>query len=108
MEDVTGHPKLGASWEGFAMEELLKFIKPDEAYFWNTVNRAELDLLMIKDGKPMGFEFKYSSSSRVTPSMRIALQDLKLDHLTVIVPKGEAYPLSSTITVSGLCEYIAF
>lgn len=106
MEDVLGHPKVGASWEGFALEELIKFLQPDEVYFWNTTNRAELDLLMLKDGKSIGFEFKYSYSPRVTPSMRVALEDLKLDYLTVIIPKGDPYPISPNITVCGLREYI--
>ena len=107
ISDISVHPKLGASWEGFAIEEIVKYFQPDELYFWATSNRAELDLLMIKDGIKHGFEFKYSYSPKITPSMHIAQQDLKLDHITIIIPRGEHYRLAENVSVFGLTEYIS-
>ena len=75
---------------------------PGEYYFWSTHSGAELDLLIIKDGKRLGFEFKYADAPRVTKSMRIALKDLKLDHLIIIYPGDKAFPLDISITVHGL------
>jgi len=106
IEDITAHPKLGASWEGFAIEELIKALQPDETYFWRTSNDAELDLLIIKEGKMHGFEFKYSYTPKITPSIRIAQHDLQLPHLTIIIPRGTAYRLSDTVSVCGLREFI--
>lgn len=104
-QDLEGSPKLGACWEGFAIEELIKFLRPDDVYFWSTTNGAGLDLLLLKDGKRHGFEFKYSSQPTMTKSMHVALSDLSLDSLTVIVPKGDPYPLTTEVMVSGLIEY---
>jgi predicted AAA+ superfamily ATPase len=83
---VERHSKLGASWEGFALEELLRSyeIPASDAYFWRTKAGAELDFLIHCQGQKLGFEFKYSDRPQMTPSMRIALADLQLDHLTVI------------------------
>ena len=87
-EDLLHHPKLGASWEGFAVEEILRRRQaaPEEAYFWGTHNKAELDLLIIKDGKREGYEVKYTAAPLVTKSMRIALEDLRLDALYFVYP----------------------
>ena len=104
-EELEGSPKLGACWEGFAIDELIKFLRPDDVYFWSTTNGAELDLLLLKDGKRHGFEFKYSSQPTMTKSMHVALSDLSLDSLAVIVPKGDPYPLTTEVMVSGLIEY---
>lgn len=97
-------PRLGASWEGFAVEEIIKRYRatPEECYFWATQSGAELDLLIIKDGKRLGFEIKYTDAPKVTPSMRTALETLKLDHLYVIFPYGKSFPLTEQITASGL------
>jgi predicted AAA+ superfamily ATPase len=96
------HPKLGASWEGYAMEELLKTLQPDEAYFWATHNGAELDLLTFRDGKRYGFEFKRSDAPQLTPSMKIAMNDLGLEQLTVIYPGKTTYALAESINVQPL------
>ncbi|MCB0320955.1 MAG: DUF4143 domain-containing protein [Bdellovibrionales bacterium] len=103
-EELSAHPKLGASWEGFALEEVIKHYEatPEEAYFWATQSNAELDLLLLKDGRRLGFEMKYTSSPKVTRSMQIALNDLKLDALTVIVPGSSSYPLTEKIRAVGL------
>jgi hypothetical protein len=102
--DLLLHPRLGASWEGYAVEETLNAVAPDEAYFWGTHNGAELDLLLIKDGHRVGVECKRLDAPRLTPSMRIALQDLALDHLTVIYPGARAYSLAERVTVTPLAR----
>jgi len=102
--DLPLHPKLGASWEGYAVEETLRAVAPDEAYFWATHNGAELDLLLIKDGRRLGVECKRVDAPRLTASMHIALQDLALDHLVIIYPGARAYPLSERVTVAPLAQ----
>jgi hypothetical protein len=96
--ELEGHPKLGASWEGFALEQALAAFPEDEAYFWATQSGAELDLLLFHGPRRFGFEFKYSSQPVVTKSMRVAVQDLRLDHLWVVHPGEETFPLTEEIT----------
>ena len=103
-DDLLLHPKVGASWEGYAMEEVIAAIAPDEAYFWGTHGGAELDLLLFKDGRRLGVECKRVDAPRLTPSMRIALDDLSLDHLVVIYPGVRAYPLADRVTVLPLTQ----
>jgi len=93
-KDLLVHPKLGASWEGYAIEETLRSFEPDDAYFWSVHNGPELDLLCFKDGARIGFEVKYADAPRLTHSMRKALELLRLDHLYVIHPGRQSYPLS--------------
>ena len=100
--DLIGHPKLGSSWEGYVIEEVLKLTEPGEAYFWATHTGAELDLLLLKDGRRYGVEVKRLDAPRLTPSMRIALADLQLDHLTVIYPGSRTYPLAERVRVVPL------
>ncbi len=95
--DLETHPKSGASWEGYVVEEVLKLVEPEEAFFWATHSGAELDLLLFKDGRRLGVECKRVDAPRLTASMRIALEDLQLDHLTVIYPGTRAYPISDRI-----------
>jgi hypothetical protein len=97
--DLYTHPKIGASWEGYAIEETIKSLRPDEAYFWGTHNGAELDLLLLKDGKRIGIECKRKDAPRLTPSMKIAMEDLGLDKLIVFYPGQRAYPLAERIEV---------
>lgn len=103
-KDIENHPKLGASWEGFALEEIIRRYRAraEDCYFWATQSGAELDLLIIKDGKRRGFEFKYMDAPKVTPSMKIAFHDLKLDYLTVIYPGEKDYDLNDQISVMGI------
>ena len=96
---VLAHPKAGASWEGFLLEEALKAARPDEAYFWATHQGAELDLLMIKGSRRVGLEFKRADAPKLTPSMRIAMEDLKLDALFVLYPGLTRYALADRIEV---------
>lgn len=102
--ELDTHPKLGAFWEGFALEEIIRRLHayPEETYFWGTHSGAELDLLIIKNGKRLGFEFKYTDSPKMTPSMRISLESLALNHLYVIYPGKHDFSLSEDVTVCGL------
>ena len=102
--DLELHPKIGASWEGYAIEEIIKAVRPDDAYFWATHQGAELDLLMIDGGKRFGVEVKRQDAPGLTPSMRIALADLKLEHLTVLYPGSRRYALADRVTVVPLAE----
>ncbi len=97
-------PKIGPLWEGFALEQIINMlqIRSGDCYFWSTSNEAELDLLIFKEGKRLGFEFKYSDSPKITKSMLIAWEDLKLDHLYIIFPGAFRFPLSEHITACGL------
>lgn len=102
--ELAKTPKIGPLWEGFALEEVINClqIRSEDCYFWSTQNEAELDLLTFKQGKRLGFEFKYSDSPKITKSMIIAIQDLKLDHLYVVFPGKIHFPLSEMITACGL------
>ena len=105
--DLEMHPKVGASWEGYAVEEVLKAIQPDEAYFWATHQGAELDLLLFKNGKRIGVECKRRDSPSLTPSMRIALADLRLDRLHVVYPGDRRYALAKHVDVIPLGDLVA-
>jgi len=96
------HPKNGASWEGYVLEETLKAVEPDEAYFWATHQGAELDLLLLKGGRRLGVEIKRMDAPKLTASMRIALADLKLDQLTVVYPGTKVYDLAPQAKVTPL------
>lgn len=105
---LLGHPKCGASWEGYAIEEVLNLVQPDEAYFWATYQGAELDLLLFKNGRRLGVEVKRMDAPRLTPSMRIAVEDLKLEQLVVLYPGPTAYSLAERVRVvpiSTLAEH---
>ncbi len=99
---LLGHPKVGASWEGYAIEQALSILRPAEAYFWATHSAAELDLLFFMNGKRYGIEVKFSEAPEVTHSMYTALQDLGLEHLWVIYPGEQNYPVHERITVWSL------
>jgi uncharacterized protein len=95
--ELMAHPRSGASWEGFALEQILRIAKPDEAYFWATHQGAELDLLMLRGQKRIGVEFKRSDAPKVTTSMRIAINDLKLDAMYVVYPGMHRYLLGEGV-----------
>ena len=103
-DDLLLHPKLGASWEGYAVEEVIAAVAPDEAFFWGTHGGAELDLLLFKDGRRLGVECKRVDAPRLTPSMRIALDDLSLDHLVIIYPGVGPISLADRVTVLPLSQ----
>lgn len=108
MDQLWSHPKLGAMWEGFALEQIICAMqaRSEECYFWATQASAELDLLIVKDGKKIGFEFKYTDSPKLTPSMKIAIEDLQLDYLFVVHPGVATFPMAEKITASGLSELV--
>lgn len=94
---LEGHPKLGASWEGFALEQVLRMTGDHDAWFWATHAGAELDLMIQYKGKRIGFEFKYGDAATLTKSMHTALHDLKLEKLFVVYPGKESYPLRDKV-----------
>ena len=101
-KDLFSHPKCGASWEGYALEQVLHAVEPDQVFFWATHQGAELDLLLFKEGKRFGVEVKRQDAPGITASMRIALQDLQLDHLAVLYPGDQTYDLAERITALPL------
>jgi predicted AAA+ superfamily ATPase len=99
---LLGNPKAGASWEGFALEQILQILHLSQAYYWGTYNMAELDLMFLHNGNRYGMEVKFSEAPRVTPSMKIALKDLALSHLWIIYPGQYDYPIEAGISVHSL------
>jgi uncharacterized protein len=106
MEQLLSHNKLGASWEGFALDCISKSIekKDDEMYFWSAHSGAEVDLCWQKGGKNWGVEFKYMDAPRLTKSMQVALSDLEMEHLWVVYPGKDKYKLAKNITVLPLAQ----
>ncbi|MEW5983116.1 MAG: ATP-binding protein [Acidobacteriota bacterium] len=104
---LLGHPKLGASWEGFALEQILVLLDTEDAYYWATHAGAELDLFARIGGKRYGFEFKYTDAPRTTRSMHIAISDLRLDHLWVVHPGTKSWPADERITMCPLGEMVS-
>jgi len=111
IEDSRGlelHPKLGASWEGFAVTQILSRLRVHrhEAFFWRTHEGAEIDLLVVRGGRRYGFEIKRTDAPEITRSMRIALSDLRLDRLDVIHAGAETYPLGERIRALPLSRIL--
>jgi predicted AAA+ superfamily ATPase len=104
--DLEHHPKVGASWEGYAVEEVLKALRPDDAYYWATHNGAELDLMLFKNGRRIGIECKRADAPTLTPSMRHALGDLELDELRVVYPGEKRYALAAGVDVVPLADLV--
>ena len=99
LADLQGHPKLGSSWEGFAIEQIICALETRDTYFWATHAGAELDLLIMAKGKRFGFELTYADAPARRRSMLIALEDLHLDHLWVVYPGDQPYDLDDRISV---------
>jgi predicted AAA+ superfamily ATPase len=97
--DIEGHPKLGASWEGFIIDQVVQQlgVSPDETYHWRTHQGAELDLLVVRGGVRLGFEVKRTVAPTLTPSMRSAIHDLNLKSLTVVHAGDQTFPLSKQV-----------
>ena len=106
--DVLKHPKVGASWEGFVIEQICDYlnVEPEEAFFWATHAGAELDLLIVRGAEKRGFEVKRTSSPQVTPSMRHAIEDLKLKRLDVIYAGDKSFPLDKKINAIGISRIL--
>ncbi len=103
-KDLLEHPKVGASWEGFAIDQVLATVEHDEAFFWATHQGAEIDLVLRRGRKLLGVECKRKDAPRMTPSIRHALDDLKLDRVVVLYPGTTRYPLRDNVEVVPLTE----
>ena len=101
-DGLLGHPKLAASWEGFAMEQICDRLAGTDAWYWGTQGGAELDLFVQPGGQRVGFEFKVSDAPTMTKSIAVAVEDLKLDRLIVVKPLGAGYQLSPKVEVMSL------
>jgi predicted AAA+ superfamily ATPase len=106
--DIEGHPKLGASWEGFIIDQLVQQlgVSPGETYHWRTHQGAELDLLVVRGGLRLGFEVKRTVAPTLTPSMRSAMHDLKLKSLTVIHAGDQTFPLSKQVQAVAFSDVL--
>ena len=96
---LSGHPRMGASWEGFVLEQVLQILNPSEAFFWATYQGVEIDLFFLLRGRRYGVEFKFNEAPKVAKSMHVALETLALDHLWIIYPGKHKYPVHEKITV---------
>lgn len=103
-DELMGHQKVGASFEGFAIEQVLTLLRARDAFFWGTHQGAELDLLVTHKGRRLGFEVKLSESPTVTKSMRIAIEDLSLAHLFVVYPGAASFALDTSIEVIAVAD----
>lgn len=99
---LEGHPKIGASWEGFVLEEVLRVVGDHDAYFWATSAGAELDLFVFVKGQRVGIEIKYADAPTFTKSMGIAMHDLKLRRLLVVYPGDQSYALRERAEVVAI------
>lgn len=102
LEALQSHPRLGSSWEGFAIEQILAHLGDRDAYFWATHGGAELDLLIVRGTLRWGFELKYSDAPRMTRSLHSALEDLHPEKIWVVHPGDQTYPLHERIECTGL------
>ncbi len=103
-KDLASHPKLGASWEGFVIEQILAIMGVENAYYWSAYSGAEIDLLIFKKGKRLGFEFKCSDAPRMTKSIHNAMDDLKLDKVFVVYPGKESYRIAKNVEVISVLD----
>jgi len=106
--ELLTHPKIGASWEGYVIEEIITLIQPDEVWFWATHQGAEIDLVIQKDGKTLGVECKRTDVPRLTPSIRSALNDLNLDKVWVIYPGDKQFTLSEKVEAFPVTKLLEF
>jgi predicted AAA+ superfamily ATPase len=106
--DLEGHPKLGASWEGFILEQVIHRLgaRTEECFFWATHGGAELDLLVVRGRKRLGFEIKRTSSPRLTSLMRSALSDLSLKSLYIIHAGDETFQMEKRVWAFALSRLL--
>lgn len=105
--ELLGHPKAGLSWEGFALEQVIRALRLRDAYFWSSHQGAEVDLFWQQGGRRYGVEFKLADAPRPTRSMHIAAADLRLDHLWVVYPGEQRFPLAEAMTAWPIREVAA-
>lgn len=101
---LMSHPKVGASWEGFVIEQVLMTEPYDEAFFWATHQGAEIDLILRRGDRLYGVECKRTDAPRMTPSIRIALADLGLERIAVVYPGINRYPMADKVEAVPLKE----
>lgn len=102
--EILRHQTCGASWEGFVIEQLIRILEIDHPYYWATHQGAEIDLVFNKGGRMYGVEIKRADAPIMTPSMRIALEDLKLERIAVIYPGEKRYSLDKKVEVMPFSE----
>jgi len=101
--ELLAHPKLGASWEGFALDQVVRLLGAErDAYFYRTQAGAELDLFVIRGGRRYGFEFKHEDAPRMTKSMHVAFHDLKLEQIFVVHPGERSYGIADNVLAVAL------
>lgn len=105
--DLEGHPKYGASWEGFALEQVFSIAGHHDAYFWGTHGGAELDLLLFRHGRRYGIEFKCADAPLITKSLHVALSDLSLERAWIVYPGRTRYPVHERVEAVPLTEIAA-
>lgn len=103
-KDLLTHPKVGASWEGFAIEQVLSIVENQATYFWATHQGAEIDLVLVRGNRKLGIECKRADAPQINKSIRIALKDLDLQHLFIIYPGSTRFPLSDDVTVVPISD----
>jgi len=106
-QTLHGYSRMGASWEGYAIEQVLQSVRPAQAFFWATHTGAEVDLFFLSHGRRYGVECKFSETPKMTKSMNQAVESLNLAHLWVIYPGEDAYPLSKQISVWPLKDIVS-
>lgn len=108
MQSLWSHPRVGASWEGFALNQFLQILSPAQHFFWSTYSGAELDLLFLHRGRRYGVEFKFNEAPKATRSMRVAIDDLQLDQLWIIYPGKHRYPVDEKVKIWPLQQISKF
>lgn len=104
-DELHSHPKVGASWEGFVLEHLVRWLDAErDGCFWGTHAGAELDFLVVRRGRRWGFEIKFNEAPGTTRSMHVALEDLKLERLWIVHPGTMSFPLTERIQATPLAE----
>jgi uncharacterized protein len=98
-KNLFSHPKVGASWEGFVLEQVLLTESFDEAFFWATYQGAEIDLILKRGDQRIGIECKRADAPRMTKSIRIAMNELNLNRVVIIYPGNKPYLLSEKVSV---------
>ncbi len=106
--NILSHPKLGLSWEGFVIEQIISISATDNYYFWATHAGAELDLLLFKNNRKTGVEIKFSDAPKITKSMRSAIESLNLDELFIVYPGRQSYKIYEKITVVSIDDVVSF
>jgi len=107
-DGIMFHPKLGASWEGFVLEQIISISGKRDHYFWATYGGSELDLLLFDNNKRYGFEIKYTDAPKITRSMHIAIEDLGLHELLIVYPGEKSFKLDTKISSIGIGDLVDY